>query len=96
MKIYNGSEIKQLIPVQKKTPSETSQKTTSVKNGDKVDFSEELQKIQDMENRFSTNSDREARLREVKEQISNGTYKPDPQKVATSLLKYIVEGNGDG
>ena len=96
MKIYPGSEIKQLMAVQKKLPVGISQKITSVNNNDKVDFSEQLQKVQEMENRFSTNSDREARLREVKEQISKGTYNPDPQKVAASLLKYILEGNANG
>ena len=96
MKIYPGSEIKQPMSVQKKIPVGTSQKANRANNTDKVDFSDQLQKVQQMENRFSTNSDREARLREVKEQISKGTYNPDPQKVAASLLKYILEGNANG
>ncbi|MCU0614212.1 MAG: flagellar biosynthesis anti-sigma factor FlgM [Desulfobacterales bacterium] len=96
MKIYPGSEIKPPINVQKKSPVNPSQKATKINDGDKVDFSTQLQQVQDMENCFSTNSDRQARLREVKEQIANGTYAPNPQKVAASLLKYIVEGNSDG
>jgi anti-sigma28 factor (negative regulator of flagellin synthesis) len=48
-----------------------------------------------MENHSSVNSDRKARLKEVKEQIADGTYAPDPQKVAEKLLKHIVEGNNE-
>lgn len=93
MKIYPNSEIKPLMNVQKKPPAETSQKTVKVNEGDKVDFSIHLQQVQSMENRISENSDRQVRLQEVKKQIANGTYAPDPQKVAKSLLKYILEGN---
>jgi negative regulator of flagellin synthesis FlgM len=95
MKISPGFEIKPIINVQKKPPVEASQKTTRVNDGDKVDFSTYIQQVQSMENHFSVNSDRKARLMEVKEQIKDGTYAPDPQKVAEKLLKHIVEGNND-
>jgi negative regulator of flagellin synthesis FlgM len=99
MKIYPGSEIKPIVNVHKKPPANTSQKATRINDGDRVDFSTHLQQVQSMENRFSVNPSRQARLIEVKEQIANGTYAPDPQKVAESLLKFIVEenkGNSDG
>jgi flagellar biosynthesis anti-sigma factor FlgM len=95
MKISPGFEIKPIINVQKKPPVETSQKTIRVNDGDKVDFSTYLQQVQSMENHFLMSSDRQARLIEVKEQIANGTYAPDPQKVAEKLLKHIVEGKND-
>ncbi len=96
MKIYPGLEIKPIVNVQKKLPVDASQKKTKVNDADKVDFSTHLQQVQSMENRFSVNSGRQARLLKVKEQIANGTYAPDPQKVAEKLLKFIVEGNSDG
>jgi negative regulator of flagellin synthesis FlgM len=96
MKIYPGLETKPIVNVQKKPPVDASQKTTKVNDGDKVEFSTHLQQVQSMKNPFSVNSGRQARLLEVKEQIANGTYAPDPQKVAESLLKVIMEGNGDG
>lgn len=96
MKIYPGLDIKSIVSVQKKPPVETSQKTNKVNDGDKVDFSTHLQQAQSMENRFSVNSGRQARVLEVKEQIANGTYSPDPEKVAEKLLKFVVEGNKDG
>jgi len=96
MKIYPGSEIKPIMNVQKKPPADPSQKTSKVNEGDKVAFSTQLQQVQDMKNHSSDNSDRQVRIQEVKEQITNGTYAPDPQKVAESLLKYIVKENNDG
>jgi negative regulator of flagellin synthesis FlgM len=95
MKIPPGLESKPIVNVQKKPPVDTSPKTTRVNDGDKVDFSTYLQQVQSMETHISLNSDRQARIREIKEQIENGTYAPDPQKVAESLLKHIVEGNSD-
>lgn len=37
-------------------------------------------------------SDRAARVEELKAQVANGTYEPDLNKVASSLLKFLVEG----
>ena len=36
-------------------------------------------------------SDRAARVQALKEQVSNGSYEPDLNKVASSLLKFLVE-----
>ncbi len=37
-------------------------------------------------------SERAARVEELKAQVANGTYEPDLNKVASSLLKFLVEG----
>ena len=34
---------------------------------------------------------RAARVQELKEQVANGSYEPDLNKVASSLLKFLVE-----
>ena len=39
-----------------------------------------------------TKSERAARVEELKAQVANGTYEPDLNKVASSLLKFLVEG----
>lgn len=36
-------------------------------------------------------SDRAARVEELKAQVSSGTYEPDLDKVASSLLQFLVE-----
>ena len=96
MKIYPGSEIKQIITIQKKPPTDTAPNTTRTQEGDKVAFSKQLQQVQGMEKHFSPDSDRNARLQLIKQQIADGTYAPDTKEVAVSILKYIVEGNSNG
>ncbi len=39
-----------------------------------------------------TDSERAARVAELKSQVAEGTYEPDLDKVASSLLKFLVEG----
>ncbi|MFO8086028.1 MAG: flagellar biosynthesis anti-sigma factor FlgM [Desulfobacterales bacterium] len=96
MKIYSGQEIQQLVTIQKKPLSDAAPNSSRAHENDKVDFSTQLRRVQGMENHFSPDSDRQARLQEVKEQIENGTYAPDSKKVAVSLLKYIVKGSNNG
>ena len=96
MKIYSCSEIKQLIAAQKNPHMETAPKKVEIKEGDKVDFSTQLQQVQGMEENLFPNTDRQTRLQEVKAQIAEGTYSPDLKKVAMSLLKYILKSNKNG
>lgn len=37
-------------------------------------------------------ADRAARVQELKAQVSSGQYEPDLNKVASSLLRFLVEG----
>lgn len=37
------------------------------------------------------NAERTARIQALKEQVANGSYEPDLHKVASSLLKFLVE-----
>jgi negative regulator of flagellin synthesis FlgM len=57
------------------------------------DFSTTLQGAQSSQEMTGTQaSERAARVQELKEQVQNGEYQPDLQKVASSLLKFLVEG----
>ena len=93
MKVYPGSEIKQLAGLQKKQPAHQARETGKAPQGDKVDFSSTLQQIQDQGGDLSSDPVRQARVQAVKEQIASGEYRPDSVKVAESLLKYFGKGD---
>lgn len=70
-----------------------AQKSTKSESKSSVSFSSTLEgatatqasgKIEDTE--------RTARVQELKAQVSSGEYDPDLNKVASSLLKFLVEG----
>lgn len=92
MKIYPDPTVLQNHSIQKKQPPAPAAKTKAPAGTDKVDFSAELQKIQDVRKDDPVDTDRQAKLEDVRQQIKAGTYRPDSVKVAESLLKYIVEG----
>jgi len=47
---------------------------------------------QAQEAREAQSSERAAKIEALRQQIANGTYEPDLEKVASSLLKFLVEG----
>ncbi len=96
MKIHPGHGIKQFENIQKKQPVDKSQQADKAREGDKVVFSKMLQQAKDTQVDLSVDAERQERIQTVKEQIANGTYAPDSQKVAASLLKYIAEGKANG
>ncbi len=70
-----------------------TQKSSKSESKSSVSFSSALEgasasqasgKIEDAE--------RTARVQELKAQVANGEYDPDLNKVASSLLKFLVEG----
>lgn len=89
MKKFPGSEFNQHVNVHNSPILRIFSKVSNVKKSDQVDSIIRLDHVRGMEKRFSTNSDRKARLCEVKDQIENGSYAVDPEKVASSLVKYI-------
>ena len=93
MKVYPGSEIKQLAGLQKKQPAHSAREHGKAPEGDKVDFSSTLQQIQDQGGDLTSDPVRQLRVQAVKAQIAKGEYRPDSLKVAASLLKYF--GRGD-
>ena len=67
-------------------------KSSATQKGDRVDFSSALQnatKAQDVSETRETA--RAEKLQALKTQIENGTYKPDLDKVASSLLPFIMK-----
>lgn len=67
-------------------------KSAEAKKSDRVDFSSALQnatKAQDVSGTRETA--RNEKIQALKAQIENGTYKPDLDKVAASLLPFMMK-----
>ena len=68
-----------------------AQKNQSAKS-DRVDFSSALQDAtRTQEAAASRDTARAERIQALKSQIDNGTYRPDLEKVAASLLPFIMK-----
>jgi negative regulator of flagellin synthesis FlgM len=69
-----------------------AKKSDSAQKSDRVDFSSALQNATKAQ---ATNESQEAsrseKLQALKAQIENGTYQPDLNKVASSLLPFIMK-----
>lgn len=59
---------------------------------DRVEFSDVLQNASRVvKTEVTAESSRNEKVQELKQQIASGQYRPDLEKVAASLLKFIVE-----
>lgn len=77
----------------KKTQKVEADKKTEGAAEDKVQFSSVLQDVNKAkETEQSGDVERAERIQQLKAQIKEGSYKPDLQKVSTSLLQFLVEG----
>jgi negative regulator of flagellin synthesis FlgM len=76
----------------KKSPNAQVDKAAKAGSEDKVQFSSVLQDVHKAQNTDkSGSSERTDRIQEIKAQIADGSYKPDLEKVSTSLLQFLVE-----
>ena len=76
----------------KKTVKADSSKTGEASKSDQVEFSSVLNEVKSTPSGMSASeAERAARVEELKQQVANGSYEPDIQKVATSLLQFLVE-----
>ncbi|MBW1776914.1 MAG: flagellar biosynthesis anti-sigma factor FlgM [Deltaproteobacteria bacterium] len=91
MKIHAFHVAKQYEAIQKKQSVNTDSRTVKAKEGDKVVFSEKLREMQGRYNDRSVDTQLQARIESVRDQIAKGSYAPDTFKVAESLLRYIME-----
>lgn len=82
----------QINDLKKTQKAETGKKAGSKQGPDQVQFSEVLQDVHKAKQANSAmSSERAAKVEALKAQIAEGSYKPDLQKVASSLLQFIVE-----
>ncbi len=69
-----------------------AKKSESSQKNDRVDFSSALQNATKTQAVNETQaSARSEKLQALKAQIENGTYQPDLEKVASSLLPFIIK-----
>ena len=92
-KINFGKGIGPVDALNKTRRVKTSQNDESKSVSDRVDFSSVLQEAtKTKETTPVVDQARAEKLQALKAQIDSGTYQPDLEKVAESLLKFIVEG----
>jgi len=82
----------QIGGVGKTTRSSEAQKSGKAEAKEEASFTSALQGANKMQAAGrAEESDRAAKVQALKEQVSNGSYEPDLDKVASSLLKFLVE-----
>ena len=76
----------------KKTQTPSDKKTEGVQ-ADKVEFSSVLQDVNKTQSASDAQSAQRAdRVARLKAQVADGSYKPDLQKVASSLVQFLIQG----
>ena len=82
----------QIGDLKKADKSQQPGKTQGTQGSDQVQFSDVLQDVNKAKQTETTMSaERAAKVEALKAQVAEGSYKPDLQKVASSLLQFIVE-----
>ncbi len=91
-RIIGGKGYGPLGGVKKHQGTELKKETGKTSTSDRVDFSTALQNASQGQKVASTQtSARAEKLQTLKGQIASGQYRPDLEKVAASMLKFIVE-----
>jgi len=91
VEFFGVGGINQLGGARKPERPENTQKTDKAeKKGTK--FSSAIQDSNDVQSpEQSMAAARSEKVQALKEQVANGTYQPDLDKVAASILKFVVE-----
>jgi negative regulator of flagellin synthesis FlgM len=83
----------QIGNVKKTQKPQADAKTEGKTEADKVQFSSVLQDVHKAQAaKKSSDSARADRVQELKAQIADGSYRPDLDKVASSLLQFMFKG----
>ena len=83
----------QIGNVKKTQKPQADAKTEGKPGTDQVQFSSVLQDVHKAQAaKTSSDSTRADRVQELKAQIADGSYKPDLEKVASSLLQFMFKG----
>lgn len=82
----------QIGSLKKTGKSQAGDKVNKDDNSDSVKFSSVLQDVNRAQAaKGSSNSERTERVQELKSQIQEGSYQPDLNKVASSLVQFLIE-----
>jgi len=93
IKINGDQGIGPLVGVRKSQKTQTAKGADKRQATDRVDFSSVLQEMNQAKETTSTSgTERMEKVQALKEQVASGNYRPDLQKVAASLLRFLVRG----
>jgi negative regulator of flagellin synthesis FlgM len=81
----------QIGSIKQSGKSQGAGKADSSQGADQVEFSSVLQDVNKAQAGSAQSADRAERVAELKEQVANGSYQPDLNKVASSLLQFLME-----
>lgn len=88
----NGKGFGPLGSINRAGKSASAKKTGEAGKSDRVDFSTALQQASKTQAAGATQeTTRVEKLQALKAQIASGTYKPDLEKVAASVLPFILK-----
>ncbi|HEY5673473.1 MAG TPA: flagellar biosynthesis anti-sigma factor FlgM [Malonomonas sp.] len=91
-KIIGGKGFGPLEGVKRSGKAAADKASNAAGGGDRVDFSSALQNASKAQATSPTQqSARAEKLQALKAQIDSGTYRPDLEKVAASLLPFIMK-----
>lgn len=81
----------QIGNIKKSGKSQSDAKTGATQGNDTVQFSSVLQDVNKAQAGGDANNERAERVAELKQQVADGSYEPDLNKVASSLLQFLME-----
>lgn len=81
----------QIGNLKKTGKAQANAKTDGTQGKDQVEFSSVLQDVNKAQAGNGGDSERAERVAELKAQVSNGSYEPDLNKVASNLLQFLME-----
>lgn len=90
MRINDTSRIGALNPYQRTQETQRTEETKKAARKDEVTISTEAMEMLQAANK-PADSERAARIQDLKQQVSAGTYSVDANKIAEKLLPYLAE-----
>jgi len=80
------------VKVNKTTGPGDTDKAGKAEGAQGASFSSTLKSASEAQASSMEKTERAARVEELKAQVANGSYDPDLNQVASSLLKFLVDG----
>lgn len=81
----------QIGSLKKSDKAEANTQAGSAQEADQVQFSSVLQGVNKAQTGADDNIERAERVAELKQQVADGSYEPDLNKVASNLLQFLME-----
>ncbi|MNW26085.1 anti-sigma28 factor FlgM [compost metagenome] len=91
MKINETNRINAINPYQRNQETGRQEEQKKSRRKDEVSFSPEAMEMLQRSN----DTDRAERIKELKAQVSSGTYHVDASKIANKLLPYFKQNSGN-